>query len=251
MDLIPGYLQGLSKMFITYPADVIKIKMQTRNYKNIRDCFKNILKKDKYIFFRGIKLPLLTFPIERAISYKIFEDLNKKNHNPYVSSIFSSLIGSFVNVPVQFFTTNAINMKKSDYSNISNLIKENLKNKNNFYKGYFIETSRSVTGSVIFLGTYGNLRNILKNKSENHIAISSILSISLTWLLTFPLDTIRVEKQITNETIREIINRRHNRWGFFHFYKGITPVLIRSFPSTLIGMYVYEYSRDLVNNSLE
>lgn len=248
MDLIPGFLQGLSKIFITYPVDVVKIKMQTKNYNSIVSCISHLIKNDKTIFVRGIKLPIFIFPAERAISYKIFEDLNKKNYNPYFSGTLSGLIGSITNVPMQYFTTNAINMKKEEYINITTLIKQSFKTKN-FYKGYFIETGRICLGSSIFLGTYGNLRKILENKTSFVTPISSIISISTVWLITFPLDTIRVEKQISNDKIIDIIKRRNRNFGGFNLYKGLTPVLFRSIPSTSIGMYVYELARSYFNCS--
>ena len=59
--------------------------------------------------------------------------------------------------------------------------------------------------------------------------------------ITFPLDTIRVDKQITqNTSIKDLIIKRYNKFGIINFYNGLSPVLIRSIPSTILGMLVYE-----------
>jgi hypothetical protein len=248
MDLIPGYMQGLSKVFTTYPFDVIKINMQNNKYQSALHCVKDLLKKDKAIFYRGVTFPLVSFPIDRAISYKIYQDLNELKYNPYQSAFFGGMFSSIFNVPMQYFTTNAINMKKGEYRGMFHLIKKTIKNKNNFYKGYTIDTSRALIGSTLFLGTYGNIK---KNLPENNYStiLSSVGSISLTWLITFPLDTIRVEKQITKDiSIKHIIVERYKKRGFINFYNGLTPVLFRSLPSTIIGMLVYENCKKIVDD---
>ena len=112
LSFFPGYCQGLSKVITTYPFDVIKTKMQiTNNTKTIKT-FKYLYKNDPKIFLRGINIPLLTFPIDRAISYKIYDDMNELNFNPYQSALCGGMISSILNVPMQYITTNAINTEK-------------------------------------------------------------------------------------------------------------------------------------------
>ena len=249
MDLIyffPGACQGLSKVITTYPFDVIKIKMQTNTYNSAIKGFKHLIKTDPKIFFRGISVPLIIFPIDRAISYRIYDDLNKKNINPYFSAFCGGITSSIFSVPMQFFTTNAIHTKKDNYTGIFNLIKNTIKTKNNFFRGYWLDTSRAISGSTIFLGTYGNIKKTLPDTEMNTI-ISSLFSISLTWCITFPIDAVRVEQQITkNTTILNIIKSRYKNYGFFNFYNGLFPILIRSIPSTTIGMLVYEYAKKYI-----
>ena len=240
LSFLPGYCQGLSKVFTTYPFDVIKTKMQTNSYKTTFECVSQLIKHDKSIFFRGITVPLISFPIDRAISYKVYDELNNKNMNPYYSAFFSGFTSSIFNVPMQYITTNAINMKKEEYKGAFHLIKTMIANKDNIYKGYWLDTSRAIFGSTIFLGTYGNIKKILPDNNKNTI-LSSILSISMTWIITFPIDTIRVEKQINiNKTMMELIKQRYVQYGVLNFYNGLFPVLLRSYPSTIIGMLVYE-----------
>jgi len=247
LSFLPGYCQGLSKVFTTYPFDVIKTKMQTNSYQTSYECFRHLIKTDATIFFRGIQVPLILFPIDRAISYKIYESMNNKNINPFFSAFFAGFTSSIMNVPMQYITTNAINMKKENYNGIFSLLKNMLNNKDNIYKGYWIDTSRSIFGSTIFLGTYGNIKKILPDNNQNTI-LSSLISISCTWIITFPLDTIRVEQQINpKEKIITLIKSRYMKYGFFNFYNGLFPVLLRSYPSTTIGMLVYENVKKIIN----
>ena len=246
LSFLPGYCQGLSKVFTTYPFDVIKIKMQINNKANTFDTLKYLCKNNPKCFFRGINIPLISFPIDRAISYKIYEDLNKLKFNPYQSALCVGLISSIFNVPMQYITTNAINTNKKIYKGTLNIIKNTLKDKKTFFKGYSIDTIRSLSGSTIFLGTYGNIKQNLSESKQNTV-ISSLSAITITWLLTFPLDTLRVLKQVSNDKIYSIAIKRYKSSGILSFYSGLTPVLLRSIPSTIIGMSIYEEVKILIN----
>jgi len=247
LSFLPGYFQGLSKVFTTYPFDVIKTKMQINNNHNTAiKTFKHLYKNDPKIFFRAINIPLLTFPIDRAISYKIYEDLNKLKFNPYQSALCGGMMSSILNVPMQYITTNAINSNKQDYKGTLDIIKNTFKNKKYFYKGYLLDTTRSLSGSTIFLGTYGNIKNNLPDSKKNTI-ISSLAAISITWILTFPLDTLRVLKQVSNKDLYSLVINRYKSNGILSFYNGLTPVLFRSIPSTTMGMLIYEEVKKLIN----
>ena len=80
-------------------------------------------------------------------------------------------------------------------------------------------------GSTLFLGTYGNIKKILPDNEQSTI-LASLGSISFTWVLTFPIDLVRVNYQISkNEFVLSIINKQYNNYGFKSFYRGLTPVI--------------------------
>ena len=99
--------------------------------------------------------------------------------------------------------------------------------KNIFYKSAFLEYSRNLSGSILFLSSY----NYLKEK-ELPILYRAPLSSCLVWTLTYPLDSYK-NILLSNQN-KEIINIQR-------LYKGIQYPLIRSIPSSIIGFYVYEY----------
>ena len=90
MDFIPGYLQGITRVFISHPFDYVRIYLQTNKSSSITDFFKNHSYKNLY---RGIGIPLITVPIDRAIQFKCYEYLNR-NYNPFISGAVCGLISS-------------------------------------------------------------------------------------------------------------------------------------------------------------
>jgi solute carrier family 25 carnitine/acylcarnitine transporter 20/29 len=188
----------------------------------------HIYKNDPYKFYRGSFLSYTSVSFERSIQFYFLEKMNKRNNNPYLNGLLLSLFSSIYNVPVQFLTTN-IALNNINYIKL---------NKNNFYKGISLELSRNIINTTIFNGTYFYLRNTYGNSTELAPLYGAISGISF-WLITFPLDTIRTEYQSSNHSLKQIVVNRYNS-GINTFYRGLTPVLVRTIPSASCGMYVYE-----------
>jgi hypothetical protein len=69
MDFIPGFVQGITRVTISYPFDVVKINMQKNKYSNTYDAFKNILKNDPKLLYRGSQFCYKTVPFDRSLQY--------------------------------------------------------------------------------------------------------------------------------------------------------------------------------------
>lgn len=241
VNLLPGLLQGITRVSISYPADVVKVQMQKNLHSTTIGTVQHILKTDIRKFYRGSSIAFVTVGIERSLQYYYLEKMNKRMMNPYASSFAASLISSVYNLPMQYLTTNIALLDKTKHDTS---VKQYIKNTSfrQMYKGYFVETPKNVLGSTIYLGTYLTLRNTT-DKQPLYPWFGG-LSGMLTWTVIYPLDTIKTEYQTTkNKSIYELIRERRATNSIASFYKGITPVLLRTFPSAFAGMYVYEKTR--------
>ncbi len=241
-QLIPGLLQGITRVTISYPFDVIKTNMQKLYFKTTKETLSNIVKTDPFKLYRGSSLSYCSVGVERSIQFYLLEKMNKK-YNPYINSFIVSIFSSIYNIPVQYLTTN-IAISENKVKDIRQYIKILHKNKTNFYKGYLLETTKGQIGSTIFGGSYYMLRNKFGEKTW-YSPIYGGISGLIVWSIIFPLDTIRTEYQtITdkNKTIKDILIQK-KQVGISSLYRGITPVFIRTIPSASIGMYVYEKVR--------
>lgn len=241
-NLIPGLMQGLTRVSISYPFDVVKVNMQKLYFKNSYEAALSILKTDPFKFYRGSSLSYTTIGLERSIQYYYLEKLNKKGYNPYLTGFGMSIFSSLYNIPVQYITTNLAAKREKNLS-LSKYIGELIKNRSNIYKGYMIETPKNILGSTLFLGTYYQVRNTFgENKylSPFYGAISGLN----VWFVIFPIDTVRTEYQTTKKNIKDIILERYKNNGIKSFYRGLTPIVIRTIPSASFGMFVYEFFRE-------
>jgi solute carrier family 25 carnitine/acylcarnitine transporter 20/29 len=245
-NFIPGLMQGITRVSISYPFDVIKIQLQNIYYNNTLSAFKSIIKKDPYKFYRGSCLTYATVGIERSLQFYYLEKLNKNNINTFYSGLLISTINSIYNVPAQYITTSIINSKSK--VNASKIILKLYNSKINPYKGYFIEAPKNILASTIYFSSYYKIRNTFGENKYLAPYYGAISGISV-WLVIFPIDTIRTQfiTQNSNKNLLELIKIRYKNNGIKSFYLGLSPVLIRTIPSSSIGMFVYEYFREILN----
>jgi hypothetical protein len=235
MEFIPGFLQGLTRVLISYPFDYIRTNIQTQEYKNIFSYIyqKKLTVKDAY---RGCSIQVISVPIDRSIQFYLFEKISK-NNSIFIASISSSIISSIYSVPINFLTTQIITSHSAlSFKNMQQF----LKNKTQ-YTGFIPDLSKSLIGSILYTSSYGYLRQLIDKERHNYFIFGIIASIS-SWSVIYPLDTLRVIKQTTNYSYKDIIKIT----TFKQYYSGFSIILIRSVPSAGAGMLVYENSRQLL-----
>ena len=245
MDLIPGFIQGLTRVTISYPFDTVKIYMQKNVYNNTYDTVKNIIKTDPKIFYRGSSITYTIIPIDRSLQFYLAERYKNKI-NLFVMSCGLGVLTTLYNLPLQYLTANIVLEKKENYQNIKTFIKR-IEFKN-LYKGISVELPKTVVSTGSYMGSYYYLReNFNKENSLYKAPIIGIISSFICWSIIFPFDTIRNDLQTTkNINLKNLIIERYKKHGLFNFYKGITPVFIRTIPSSAFGMLAYETTRNTI-----
>lgn len=209
-NFIPGFSMGFIRSIISHPFEMLKLKTQMNIKENI---FKNL--------FKGIHLSILTNSFERGIQFYYFKQINEKLNNILLSSLYSSLISTTISLPYNIILLKKNILNKSIYISKSSL-----------FKSSTLEYSRNLSGSSIFLYSYNNFKNL-----NYPIYAASIMSTSIVWIITYPIDNIK--NQYIAGNIKSI--------KYINLYNGIQYPLIRSIPSSTIGFYVYEYLDNYLN----
>ena len=239
MDYLPGFCQGISRVLVSYPFDYVRLYLQTNNSKSFSDFFK---KNKLTSLYRGVGVPLTTVPIDRAIQFKIYEQLNNYNLSPFISGSICGAISVFFTLPSSFICNNyVLNKKEQDLIKFTRTI---FKNPTQLYNGFKPELLRSVLGTSIYLGSYGKMREYYGNDLHQSVINGAVAGWSV-WTITYPIETIKVEQQLHNRTISHILKERVSNFGILNLWKGISSVYIRTIPSSIIGMVVYEEVKKL------
>jgi hypothetical protein len=221
-EYIPGYLQGISRVLISYPFDYIRIFLQV----NTKNTIMNVIKtRDLY---KGVSIPLFIVPIDRAITFKLYETLKRQEFNKLECAVYPSLLSSFYMTPINIINYNYIYYNKNIYLTLTNSLA------NNIYRGNIVELTRNISSSSLFLLNY----NYLSSISNNHF-VNGMLSSSIMWAIVYPLDTIKTKKFIENKTYLDIFKTTR----LIDYYRGIGIVFLKTIPSAGIGMVVYETTR--------
>ena len=221
-NLIPGFFQGITRVCISYPFDYIRLNLQTNKDNSIKNSFKKNYKQ----LYRGLFFPLLSVPIDRAITFYTYEKIKEKECSPFVASIIPSMISNIYMTPINLLNSNYIYHNKL---NLKNIFKNNFDKK--IYSGFNIEVLRNSLSSFLFLYSY----NYYDKYFDNSFLNGTLSSITM-WTILYPLDTIKANKFFFKKSYFDIIKFNSLR----NMYKGISMVYLRAFPSAGLGMFVYE-----------
>jgi len=239
MDLIPGFFQGLTRVLISHPFDYVRLYIQSNKNKGIKNFFK---KNSIKTLYRGVSVPLITVPVDRAIQFKIYETLNKRDISPFLSGAISGLFSSFFTMPSSYICNNYV-LNKNERS-LYYFVKKTFYSPLKLYNGIKPEIARSIIGTSIYLGTYGHMRNNYGSDLRQSIINGAVAGWSV-WTITYPLETIKIEQQLNNKKIMDILKYRISKYGILNLWKGISLIYIRTLPSSIGGMVVYEQMRNL------
>lgn len=196
MDFFAGLSSGITQTLIGHPLDTIKTNKQN-----------NI--KVKGNLYKGLKYPLISNSLLIGIQFDLYYRYN---------SLVSGIVSSAIITPLDHFKISRQNKIKTDFYS---MIK-------NFKKGYPITVTRETIALSIYFGTY----DYMKNEINYHPLISGGVAGALSWLFTYPIDTIKTRVQ-SNISIKKAIMSKN-------YWNGITIALSRAFIVNGVGFYVAE-----------
>lgn len=210
-DLQIGIIIGLTKTIIGHPLDTIKTNIQ------------NSIKCNQYNIFNiynGVTYPLVSTLIINANLFHFNHMIKKRTDSHYISGFITGIICS----PL----INCFEVYKINYQ-IGNRI-SNKKFIKYLNKGIIATCCKESIGTSIYFGSY----NFFKSKNYNSF-ISGGLSGMLSWLFTYPFDTIKTRIQSGD----------CNNWSSSikkgNLMSGIGICLIRSGIINSFSFTIYDY----------
>jgi hypothetical protein len=223
--LLPGFLQGITRVLISYPFDYVRLHLQMNQTMSLR----SYVTTSSLTFrqaYRGCSVPLTVVPIDRALQFALFEHLKER---PAVAAAVGSLFSAVYAVPANYLSTLLITGKT-----IEGGLRGFLSQGRTMYRGGLPDFTRSFSGGFLYMWAYGTLRERIPTDKHNYF-LFGIASSLFSWSIVYPLDTLRVLKQ-TEATHRAPVSLRGA-------YRGFLLLAARTLPSAGAGMWVYETSR--------
>ena len=186
---LSGMISGCFQTLIGHPLDTLKVYKQT----NIKS--KEFFNKK---LFNGMSIPLVTNSLVTGLQFYSFQNF----------PMYMGLVSAIVVTPIEYYKTQkqvfGIYPKKIPTGFPVTFMREN-----------------------IALNCYFNSFNILESKVGTFIAGG--LAGSLSWLLSYPFDTIKSRVQ-SNMSYSEALKKKH-------FFNGISLALGRGFIVNGCGFY--------------
>ena len=230
-EYIIGNIVGISQVFIGHPFDTIKTNIQNGN--SINSYIIN-----PQLLYKGLRYPLILNSFSTSLVFGSYDYFNKKFNNKLYAGVLSGII-------------NAIILTPFDYKKIQSQIhtpykqphiQDNLKYKNNslnnvfktYYSGFIYSLSRETIAIPIYFYTYYYL---VDNQYANPFVAGGVAGVN-SWLITYPIDTIKTRKQIyQHKSLKDIIKSGN-------IYNGLTITLIRAFIVNSSSFFIYDYIKN-------
>lgn len=231
-EYILGNIFGITQVIIGHPFDTIKTNLQHKI------SIKPFIKKPQ-LLFNGIKYPMIMNGFGMSLIFGNYDYFYNLTQSRILSGIITGTISSFFITPFdlwkiqnQISTKNKINYQ-SNYNHQSSYKYLNILFK--YYSGNSLTISREIIASPVYFYTY----YYLNNKYQFGPFISGGFSGCISWLITYPIDTIKTRKQIyQNLTLLQLIKQGS-------LFKGITITLTRAFIVNSFCFTFYEYLKKL------
>lgn len=207
-----GVMSGISQTLVGHPFDTWKTRKQ-------------IGQSNQYfhkIAYRGVLSPLLFNGMYQSIIFSGTNHLQKNIlHSWWSSGLIVGFFGGFCCVPIESYKIKKqckeLSIKSIPWNHVisSTLIRESI-------------------GTSIYFGSYYYGKEYTCNNPYYNVLLGG-LSGWLSWLITYPIDTIKTNFQMGKYKKYKEFN------SFKGFYKGFGAFSIRCFIVNAVGWSVYEF----------
>ncbi|KAM4620370.1 mitochondrial ornithine transporter 1-like [Polymixia lowei] len=287
VDLSAGAAGGVACVLSGQPCDTVKVKLQTFPdvYRGAIDCFVRTWKKSGLRgLYQGTGAALLAHAGENAILFTCYggcqrivrhtlgmDSLQEMSplHNALsgsLASVFSSLVlcpTELVKCRLQadnemrMLGRTSMDPGGSSWSVVRSVLRS--EGPLGLLQGLTSTWLREVPGYFFFFGGYEVCRSLLTPREGDQLDVVSLLVSggvggAAFWLAVYPIDSVKSRIQVQSvagrqsgftSTLLQIVRTE----GVPALYRGLTPTVLRAFPSNGALFLAYEWTRRFLGNA--
>ena len=311
-DFFSGGLAGAVGIFIGYPLDLVKLRLQNEpqlRSLSARKCFQKILRDEGLNgLYRGCLPPIFSQGFINALLFfgesftsRILEPAQLHGYlsltvTQCIAGSFGGLLSCSVLVPAEVIKVSmqakkpstSIHSSSSFWIDTIDEVKTlyRAEGTSGFFKGFSITALRQMPANAIYFYSYRKFRSLFASstdyiRNDIAIAVSGGLAGCTGWIVTYPLDVIKTNIQLSSlepplpprlptttsssctpsklnttgsihnyhahprsgsrKSVFQVAATLHRMHGFSVFYRGIGVCIARAFPVNCVIFYVYEY----------
>ncbi|XP_046663577.1 mitochondrial basic amino acids transporter [Homalodisca vitripennis] len=256
LDFFAGCVGGCAGVIIGHPFDTVKVKLQTQDYRNpvyrgTWDCFTKILKAESVAgIYRGVSSPMAGVALVNAIVFGVYGNVQRQMANPEaLQSIFlagasSGLLQSVISSPVELVKTRV--QISNQYRGTLDCFMKTYKQEGfrGVFKGQSITGVRDFLGYGLYFASYEVLTR--RRPGEAPVGTPTMLMAggvagTVSWIFTYPLDVVKSRYQADIGKYTSIVDcliKSVKGEGMMCLTRGLTPTLIRAFPTNAVTFTV-------------
>jgi len=281
-EFIAGGCAGSVGIFVGFPFDLIKVRMQNDSQllpSSAIKCFQQAVREEGLAgLYRGCLPPICTQGFINALIFvgesaatKLLEPALASGYlsltaNQYIAGCFGGLLSCFMLVPTEVIKCGMqISTTKAHSSSWVETVDEvqrihRREGFRGFYKGFNVTACREIPSMGLYFLTYKKCREGLSScryiSNDVAIAVAGGCAGCASWIAIYPLDVIKTNIQLTpfassNSTPRrnavQVALTMYRKHGLSVFYRGVGVCTLRAIPVNCVTFYVYEYLKQSMN----
>jgi solute carrier family 25 (mitochondrial carnitine/acylcarnitine transporter), member 20/29 len=261
-----GLFAGACGIFVGYPFDTMKVKLQSTAGGMVQE---NVPFNLKGLLYRGVLVPMLTAGILQSMNFGVYDTARRQTlrsglnvgelNSSFIGGALSGLMMSVVTTPIQLLK---IQLQTHVTLSLTQLLYRDIFYTGRWsilYRGFGVTAFSDTLGRGIYMYSYELAKHILNDKFSDQLPVLSIRMISaayagvISWLLLFPLDTIKTLVQSTYSgpsATTYFLQFIKTRQGIRILYRGCVYAVIRAAPVAATILPLYEHTQDYLLKTL-
>ncbi|ODV95312.1 hypothetical protein PACTADRAFT_50052 [Pachysolen tannophilus NRRL Y-2460] len=263
-DAGAGFVGGVSQVLIGQPLDLIKVLIQTGQYKNPYEAFTATMAKEGPLaFYKGAAVPLVGVGCINTIMFNFCYAARRKiiEMNPgqtelklsqyFIAGSIAGTLTAFITSPVEqiriLLQAQPLENKlyKGPIDCFQKIRHQNGFGLNGMFRGLGMTIFRDAPAHGVWFCTYEFLmrdacarRNCKRDDVPTwQLLLYGAIAGDALWLISYPMDVVktiqqndRFGKDSKYRTCAQVATRLYQTQGFRGFWIGLTPALIRAAP---------------------
>ncbi|CAO3644741.1 unnamed protein product [Mucor hiemalis] len=276
-SVISGLVGGLAGLAVGHPFDTVKVRLQSRElasrYKGTWNCFVTTVKQEKFVgLYKGMASPAAGVAGVNALVFgsytyliKLQADANKGTSvsNPPLSHVFfagmgAGVITSFVTCPMELVK---VQLQNQTQTLSATTLKGPIDCLRKMYsvggirycfKGMFPTALRELSFGPYFLAYEAICRGFTPSDADDKYELSGPKIILaggsagiVAWCSTYFADVVKTRIQSEPERYKgfsDCIKQSYREEGWRIFFRGLTPTILRAFPSNAATFAAYTWA---------
>ena len=272
-------MSGVCNVAVGHPIDLVKVRMQTAvtqmtvtaassgssTFQHLRTIF---VAEGLSGLYRGVSAPLLAVTPAFAISFYSY-DLAKRGIREVSSSqtemtvAQNCLAGAFSGIPLAAVVAPSERIKclmqvdKTRFSGFGDCLQQVYKEGGlrSVFRGLGATCIRDVPGNAAYFGTYEVLRRELcrLEGTQTPTLYATLFAGGMAgvanWIVALPADTLKSRLQTAPagkyRNLFDVFQQLVRQEGFKALFRGLSPALLRAFPSNAACLAAVETARSL------
>jgi solute carrier family 25 carnitine/acylcarnitine transporter 20/29 len=274
-EFFAGGIAGSVGIFIGYPLDMVKIKLQVfpDQYKSATQCLRQAIKEEGFVgLYKGCLPPILIQGLINSLMF-VGESLATKVLEPNlkpgdVGSVSNAVLAGacggvlqcvalvpseVVKCTMQTETMSASTQKHSEFQRTISCARKILQNEGIFglYRGWTATVLREAPSIGMYFCSYKYSKSFLtqiqglKEANDASIMLAGGIAGALSWTTVYPFDVIKSTIQSNNSgsenrgilSTARVLYQRH---GHSVFFRGLGTTIVRAFPVNASTFFCYE-----------